>query len=272
MSTPRLHAERLIDGPPGATPLILLHGFTGDTTTWSSLVPHLGADRPALAIDLVGHGRSDAPDDPAAYTMPATVAAVVKTLTDLGIPRAHWLGYSMGGRVALSLAVAHPEAVASLMLVGTSPGITDPAASAERVAADTALAGLIEQAGVETFVDRWMAQPLFASQARLGADDLARARAQRLRNRPHALAHTLRGLGTGAMRPLWDRLADVRAPSLLIAGELDPKFRAVADDMAARLPHAEVAVISCAGHAVHAEAPHALGAAIRVFLERVDPL
>lgn len=267
----RLHARRLIDGPlDRAIPLVLLHGFTGDATTWADLAAHLGSARPLLALDLVGHGRSPAPDDPAAYTMAATVAAVVATIDGLGIARAHWLGYSMGGRVAIHLALARPARVASLALVGTSPGLDDPAARAERVRADAALADLVEREGIAAFVDRWMAKPLFASQARLGAPALARARAQRLRNRPHALAHTLRGMGTGAMAPVTERLAEITVPVLLIAGAEDAKFTDLAVRMATRLEHAEVQVVPGAGHAVQAEAPARLGALVEAFLGRVE--
>lgn len=268
----RLHLRRLVRGRPGAVPLVLVHGFTGDATTWAPLQPHLDPARPACAIDLVGHGRSPAPDDPSAYTLAAAVAAVADTLDAAGIARAHWLGYSMGGRVALRLALDHPGRVASLALVGASPGIPDPIARAERVAADHALADFVETAGLAAFVERWMANPLFATQSRLGPAFLASARAQRLRNRPHALAHTLRGMGTGVMEPLTNRLGAVRAPVLVVAGELDPKFRAIAAALAARLPDAEVAIIPGAGHAVHAEAPAALAARLRAFLQRVDPM
>jgi 2-succinyl-6-hydroxy-2,4-cyclohexadiene-1-carboxylate synthase len=270
-----LHISRLIPADPNnppRTPLVLLHGFTGDATTWSDLVPYLDPHRPAFAVDLVGHGLSDAPDDPRAYAMDAAVASVLAATVCAGIGRAHWLGYSMGGRVALHLALAAPERVASLHLIGASPGIDEPAARAARAAEDAALADFIETAGLEAFVERWMAHPLFASQARLGPERLARARAQRLRNRPHALARTLRGMGTGTMEPLWDRLGEIHAPVLLVAGEADVKFRAIAEAMRARLPRAEVHIAPGADHAVQVEAPEDLGAAVRAFLARVDPV
>jgi len=263
---------------------VLLHGFTGDSTTWAHLGSELGDERPVHGIDLVGHGRSEAPVAAAAYTIASTIRSVVRAVSDLGsalpesaplapgpVPSSHWLGYSMGGRVALSLALAEPGAVASLVLVGASPGLADPVARAARVAADTTLADAVERDGLEAFVDQWMRHPLFASQARLGPDFLAGARAQRLRNRAHALAHTLRGMGTGAMPPLWDRLDEVRVPVLLVHGALDGKFAALAHDMATRLPDARVLAVPDAGHAVHVEAPAALAAAVRGFLRQVDP-
>ncbi len=264
-----LNVERLAVDRAGGVPLVLLHGFTGDTTTWDRLVPHLGMARGVLAIDLVGHGRSDRPRELAAYAMPAAVEQVVRAAADVGVARAHWLGYSMGGRVALQLALAHPEAVCSLVLVGASPGLDDPGERADRVQADEALAELLEREGIEAFVDLWMAHPLFATQARLGDAHLAQARAQRLRNRPGALAMSLRGMGTGAMWPVWVRLGEISQPALVVAGEEDEKFCRLARAMVARLPDAQALIVPGSGHAAHVEAPDVLGLAVREFLDRV---
>jgi len=271
----RLHVAHLIPGDPARLPLVLLHGFTGDSATWAPLVPHLDQERPTLAVDLVGHGQSDAPRDPEAYRMDPTVMSTLAAVTAAGVSRAHWLGYSMGGRVALNLALAAPERVASLVLIGASPGLADPAARAARRRDDEALADYIESAGLPAFVDRWMAHPLFAGQARLGPDHLARARAQRLANHPHALALTLRGMGSGAMEPLHDRLGEITAPVLLVAGDQDPKFVAISQATHARLPHAYLHITPAAGHAVHTEAPADLAAAVITFLAQFtapDPL
>ena len=265
-----LHAALLAPGRPGTTPAVLLHGFTGDVTTWADFVTHLAGDRPVWAVDLVGHGRSPAPEDPAEYTMPAVVASVAAAVRGAGVARAHWLGYSMGGRVALQLALAESGLVASLALVGASPGIVDPGARAARVAEDGALADFIEREGLDAFVDRWSAHPLFATQAALGPGHLARMRTQRLRNRPEALARVLRGMGTGAMEPVVDRLGEIHAPVLLVAGALDEKFTHLAGQMGGRLPNSEVCIVAGAGHAVQIEAPGALAIAWEAFLRRSE--
>ena len=256
-------------GPGAARPLVLIHGFTGDNRTWSRLLPELARRRPGpiFGLELVGHGRSPIPAEPAAYRMPATLEACLASLDRAGLQDpVDWLGYSMGGRVALSLALAQPERVARLCLVGAAPGLAEPEARAARVAADEALARSIEQTGLEAFVERWMANPLFASQARLGPTHLAAARAQRLDCSPEALAHSLRQLGTGRMPPLWDRLQELRAPTLLVVGSLDAKFGELARRMAARIPDARVVSIPDAGHAVQVEAPRALAEALSGFL------
>jgi 2-succinyl-6-hydroxy-2,4-cyclohexadiene-1-carboxylate synthase len=234
-----------------STPLLLLHGFTGSSATWA---PHVAAwPARTIAVDLPGHGQTDAPTDPARYRMAATVADLIALLDQLGVERAHILGYSMGGRVALHLAAAHPERVATLILESASPGLATQAERDARVAADKALAASIERDGIAAFVDRWEALPLWASQARLPDAVRTGLRVQRLNNRPAGLANSLRGLGTGAQAPLHDRLADLPVPALVIAGLLDAKFTAIARAMASALPQSRLALVADAGHAVHLE-------------------
>lgn len=220
-----------------------------------------------LAIDLPGHGRSSAIDDPADCALAPTCAAIVQALDDRAVPTAAVIGYSMGGRIALGFATRCPERVRRLILVGASAGIADRAERAARRASDDALAAQIERDGVPAFVERWMALPLFASQSRLGPERLAAARAQRLACDARGLAASLRGIGTGAQPPLHEALALVSAPVLLVVGEEDPKFRGIADDLAKRLPNARVAVIADAGHAVHLEARAAFLELVRAFLD-----
>jgi len=265
-----MHASRPGEGSFVPTPLILLHGFTGDCTTWSRLAPHLGPGRPVLAVDLVGHGRSGAPRDPEAYTMETAVASVLAALDGLGIARAHWLGYSMGGRVALNIALAAPDRVVSLALIGASPGLEDERARSRRIDQDVRLARRIEREGLEAFVESWMAHPLFATQQRLGSEYLHAAREQRLRNHAHVLANTLRGMGTGAMTPLWSRLGEISSPALLVTGELDSKFVRIAAHMAERMPDARVCLVPASGHALHVEAPERLAFEVREFVRSLD--
>jgi 2-succinyl-6-hydroxy-2,4-cyclohexadiene-1-carboxylate synthase len=172
----------------------------------------------------------------------------------------------MGARVALQAALAAPQRVRSLALIGAAPGIADPTARAQRVAADEQQAKRLESEPFEMWVDDWMSQPLFASQARLPTIVRAEARAQRLRNRPAALAGVLRGMGTGSMPPLTEALSGLAVPSLLVAGELDTKFTALARDMAARMTLAQVAIVPRAGHAVQLDAPQVLAGVVASWL------
>ena len=167
----------------------------------------------------------------------------------------------MGGRIALHAALAPRLAgrVERLVLIGASPGIADPAERAERSAADDRLAGEVERMSIEDFAERWARTPVLAGQPTAVA---AAVNTDRMRNQPAGLAAALRGLGTGALPSLWDRLPEVRAPVTLVVGERDRKFSAIASDMARRLPVAEVVVVGHAGHAVHLEAPARAAAAI----------
>jgi 2-succinyl-6-hydroxy-2,4-cyclohexadiene-1-carboxylate synthase len=248
-------------------PLLLLHGFTGTGCGLAEFSAPLATRYRCVRVDLVGHGTSAAPREVAPYTMERCTSQLAALLDALALPRAHVFGYSMGGRTALALACAYPQRVASLALVGASAGIEDPAARAARVRDDEALADRIEREGLAPFVDYWMGLPLFASQARLGAEFLARAREERLAQRAHGLANSLRGMGSGAQPWLGEALRGLAQPALLLVGELDAKFRAIAADLAARLAHASAQVIAGAGHAAHLEAPAACRAALLAHLD-----
>ncbi len=254
--------ESMGEGPP----LLLLHGFTGSAAGWAALGAAWAPFFSTLAVDLPGHGRSGSPDAVAAYTMAATVADLVAVLDRAGVARAHVLGYSMGGRVALALALAHPDRVGALVLESASPGLAEAGERVARVAADAALAERIRREGVPAFVDYWEALPLWASQARLSPDALAALRAGRLQNNPVGLANSLRGLGTGSQPPLWDRLGDLTAPTLLVAGGDDAKFSDLARQMAASIPDNELLLVHHAGHAVHLEQPAVFARLVRDFL------
>jgi 2-succinyl-6-hydroxy-2,4-cyclohexadiene-1-carboxylate synthase len=247
----------LVEGQ--GTPVVLLHGFTGGCESVTDLAQRLSARHRVMRVDLVGHGQSDAPRERSAYTMEACTLQLAAVSAALA-PQAHWLGYSMGGRAALAFALRYPARVRSLLTLGASAGLRSAEERAARIRDDEALADTIERDGVEAFVDHWMALPLFASQARLGARSLAESRAQRLSNRPHGLANSLRGMGTGAQPPLHDSLARLAVPACFAAGEADAKFYAIAADLAALAPRGEARTVPGAGHAAHLEEPAAFAA------------
>ena len=262
-----LHAEVAGSGPP----LVLLHGFTGSADTWAGLTAALAADYTVIAPDLIGHGRSDAPEDVARYRMPRAAADLVALVRRLGHERAAWLGYSLGGRTALQLVTDHPEAAEVLILEGASPGIADDEERAARVRSDEAMAERIERDGAEAFVDTWERVPLFASQLALPAETRAAIRATRTANTATGLANSLRGMGAGAQDPLQDRVAGISVPTLLIAGELDTKYVEIARDMARTMPDATMHAIEGAGHAAHLERPEAFQRPLLEFLRRAYP-
>ena len=227
--------------------------------------------RRVIRPDFLGHGESDAPRDPSLYAMGHTVARMQDVLDQLEIETCDVIGYSMGGRVALSLAVAFPSRIRSLTLIGATPGLLSEEERAERRTADEQLAQRLIDEGLESFVDHWMALPLFASQARLGSAFLARARQQRLQGQVEGWAGSLRGLGTGAMPPLHEALKGLQQEVLLVVGEEDQKFIVIADQMQQRLPHAERVLVPKAGHAAHLEQPEDCAVILDEFLDRVSP-
>ena len=257
-----LNVERMGSGPP----LVLLHGFTGSAMSWGPLAEMLAARCTLLAVDIVGHGDSSKPETPDRYAMERAARDAVTAMLAFGFRRSAWLGYSMGGRLALYIAATLPEAVERLVLVGASPGLADPAEREARRAADEALADRIEAEGVPAFVDYWESLPLFETQQRLPAGMRRAIRRGRLANDAHGLANSLRGMGTGAQPPLHDQIGDITIPSLLLAGALDTKFAAIAGEMAAAMPDARAVRVPGAGHAAHMEKAAYCARTITAFL------
>lgn len=261
-----LHGMPLADAAQRPV-LALLHGFTGSAAGWGAhLDVFAAAGLPVIALDLPGHGASDALADPAHYALERAREDIPAALAQLGVApgQAILLGYSMGGRVALYAAFS--GFFRALVLESASPGLATEHERAERRASDEALAARIERDGVPAFVDEWERLPLFASQAALPDDVRAAVRTQRLRNSAAGLANSLRGAGTGAQPSLWERLPDLAIPTLLLAGALDAKFTAIAERMAAALPRATLRVVPAAGHAIHLERPDTFAALVLEFV------
>lgn len=233
--------------------LALVHGFTQTRACWGPVADDLAVDHEVVRIDAPLHGRSS-----------GVVADLVQTadlLAEAAGP-ATWLGYSMGGRACLHLALWRPEAVHALVVLGATGGIEDDRERRRRVEADEALARQLEADGLEAFLERWLALPLFG-----GLSPDAQHRSARLENDPMALATSLRLAGTGAQGPLWDRLREIEVPVLVLAGELDAKFAATGERLVASVgANAELRLVPGAGHAAHLERPQAFLDALRPWL------
>jgi 2-succinyl-6-hydroxy-2,4-cyclohexadiene-1-carboxylate synthase len=248
------------------TSLVLLHGFTGSTASWSSVSRELSRRHRVVAIDIIGHGASSAPVDPSHYVFEQALDDLAEVTAQLGIARAVWLGYSLGGRLALGIGVRHPDRVSALILESATAGIQDEQERQQRAEADLALARRIEESGVETFVEEWERLPIWESQRALPNEVLRLQRDIRLRNRAVGLANSLRGMGQGAQPSYWDRLSEIEVPILLIAGALDRKFGGIAGQMGVRIAGATLSVVPEAGHAVHLERPREFLDDVRKFL------
>ncbi len=233
--------------------VVLVHGFTQTARSWDQLAEVLARCFEVVAPDLPGHGRA-ADERPSFEEAAAAIGAAGG--------RASYVGYSLGARLCLRLALDRPELVERLVLLGGSPGLASPEERSERRVADDRLADNIERVGTEAFLDTWLSQPMFASLTPTAAD-LAARRA----NPPDGLADALRRLGTGAQEPLWDRLSELTMPVLVLAGGLDAKFTALGREMAAAIgDNARFASIPGSGHAAHLEDPEGFSATVERFL------
>lgn len=236
--------------------LLMLHGFTGSGRVWE------GFDFPGFqirAVDLLGHGGTDAPTDPTRCRIDSAAADLAEILDK----PAFALGYSMGGRLALYFALHYPDKVCGLILESASAGLASAQERTARAASDFALADSIERDGIAAFVDHWERLPLFISQT---PEQRATQHPIRLAQRPHGLANSLRGMGTGVQPSLWDRLNEITVPTLIVTGALDNKFCAVGALMASAVPTAQHVMIPDAGHTPHLERPQAFRAVVQSFL------
>lgn len=262
----RFHVASAGTGPP----VVLLHGFTGSTETWTELQATLSDRFRTIAVDITGHGRSAAPTDPERYSLVRFADDLRDILDGLAIPRAALLGYSMGGRAALRFVLRYPDRVAGLILESTSPGISDPVERDHRIAADLALAQSVERDGVTAFMDRWEQLPLWDSLAAAPESLRHRLRAQRLTNRATGLANSLRGAGAAADPPVVDDLSTIRTLVRIIAGVLDARYVRLGQLMAAAIPHADLNLIDGAGHMAHLERPEQFAELAGSFLDSLD--
>lgn len=218
---------------------VLLHGFAGSPESWR------GFD--GWALPLYGH-RGIAEE-------PSTWDAELARLAALISEPCTIVGYSMGARIALGLVLEYPQLVQRAVLIGGTAGLKD---RSPRVDADEAWARILESEGIETFCERWEQQPILRTVSQVPADRLDRWRADRRKHSASGLAAALRVLGTGAMPDYWERLAAIELPVALIAGAEDAKFRAIAEEMLALLPEAELSLVPGAGHNVLLERPDAI--------------
>jgi 2-succinyl-6-hydroxy-2,4-cyclohexadiene-1-carboxylate synthase len=233
--------------------VVLLHGFSGTGRAWEGVAAHLRREgyRP-LAPDLPGHGvASD-------FELPITFDACVRKVLAEAPERFLLGGYSLGGRIALHVALSAPERVSRLVLVSSTAGIEDVAEREARRLADQMLADELERVPFEDFIERWRTQPLFADEP----PEVGRhAREDQRRNRPEALAEVLRGIGAGEMEPVWDRLAGLHMPVSVVVGDRDAKYLALGRRLAAAAPHGTLVTVT-GGHNLPLENAHAVAGVI----------
>jgi 2-succinyl-6-hydroxy-2,4-cyclohexadiene-1-carboxylate synthase len=250
--------------------VLLLHGFTGNRSAWDEVERALAITHRVVVPDLPGHGETRVRDEAGRHGMAHTCRLLEGVMAAFAIERCTVVGYSMGGRLALHAALEIPTLAERLVLESASPGLATEMERRARREADEELARFLESHPIEAFVDRWEALPLFATQQSLPPEARSQIRRRRLACDRGGLAASLREMGTGAQAWLGDRLAKIRVPALMIAGERDAKFATIARDMLRSLPDGRLRVIPGAGHDVHTEAPGAFIDVVRDFLLQGD--
>ncbi len=263
----RYRVRRWGNGPP----LVMLHGFTGGASGWCGLARDLGSRWRVIAPDLLGHGESSAPADPARYSTERQVSDLAGLLAEQAHGPVALLGYSMGARLSLAFAAAHPARVARLVLESGTAGIEDQGLRAARRMADDALADRIERGGIAAFVAEWERLPMWESQSALPDAVRQRQRQQRLNNQPAGLANALRGFGQGVQPALWGALPRLPMPVLALAGALDGPYAARAERIGAAVPKGTIVVVPGAGHAPHLECPDEFRVVVERFLLDCGP-
>lgn len=253
-------------------PLVLLHGFTGDSTTWTTFSKKWCQERQVIVIDIIGHGKTDSPTDVKRYDMLSVVEDVKKILESLGISKTDMLGYSMGGRLALSFAIQYPECIRQLILESSSPGLESEKERMNRRENDEKICRFIEEQGIEKFVEYWGNIPLFSSQKKLPQQKQKEIQEQRLQNNPVGLCNSLRGMGTGSQPSWWEHLQNFQGETLLVTGSLDEKFCNIAKRMETLMTNANWITVEECGHAIHVEQPEKFGTIVKEFCRKFSKL
>lgn len=258
----RYHVEEIGEG----FPLLMLHGFTGDSASWKVFESQLNSHSKVIAIDIIGHGKSDSPAEETRYDIESVASDINKLLEELGIEQIDILGYSMGGRLGITFAVKYPKKVRRIVLESSSPGLeTEEERKARRIQ-DENLALQIQKDGIYEFVNFWENIPLFRSQKKLPENIHNAIRKQRLNNSKLGLMNSLRGMGTGAQPSWWEELENLNMPILFITGSMDEKFCLIAEKMMKRVKNGHWVSVADCGHAIHVEKPEIFGTIVSGFL------
>jgi 2-succinyl-6-hydroxy-2,4-cyclohexadiene-1-carboxylate synthase len=252
-------------GDTSNSPVVLLHGFMGNTQDWAPVMQRLATHFFCLAIDLPGHGKSLNVED--AFTFPGIAAAIVQVFEANRVTSAPIIGYSMGGRIALYLAVHYPHLCSALIVESATAGIRDETLRSERRCLDDKWVRLMKEGVFEQFLRTWYAQPVFSSLAQKPAI-LEKIIKRRRSNDPKGLVRALEVFSVGSQTPLWDHLPSLALPVLLITGEQDKKYVDLITDMATKIPASTVVILPDAGHNVHMERPEDFAEHIIAFLTK----
>ena len=252
-SSIKINFEYFNSFDPSKKTIILLHGFTGSLEDWLSVSSSLDMSFNYVGIDLIGHGKSESPEEVENYSASEIVKQIDDILAHLSANKTILLGYSMGGRAALNFAVKYPGKVEALVLESTTPGIKDENLRNERIKNDEKLATYLYKHSIEEFTEFWVNLEIFDTQRRFSEEKREQIRLAKMRNNKTGLKNSLLGFGTGKMPALFDDLKNITCKTLLITGELDTKFTDINSELVNLFPKAEHRIIKNAGHNTHLE-------------------
>ncbi len=264
-----LYAEEFSTGR-GNNPntILFLHGFTGSTADWRETAALLPDKYRMLGLDFAGHGKSDAPENLVYYSPQSIVEQINYSAEKLSLKDFFLIGYSMGGRAALCYTVEHQHRLKGLILESSTAGITDVDQKEARISRDENLAEFIDKNSIERFTDYWINLDLFRSQKNLPKVKLAEIRRLKLLNNKKGLSNSLKGFGTGRMPSIFNKLNNIKLPTLLITGELDVKFTQINRELNSLIPSASHQIIKNAGHNTHLEKPILFANSINSFINQ----
>lgn len=246
--------------------VVLLHGFTGYSSTWDEVISNFPSIIEVLAVDLIGHGKSSKPVDPKRYLVEEQIEDLYALFQQLQWNHFTLVGYSMGGRLALAYASKYP--VKRLILESSSPGLVVKEERLKRKSSDDLLAERIMKDGIVSFVNFWEGIPLFQTQKSLPAEKQLAIRKERISSSAVGLANSLKGFSTGVQPSYWGELRETSIPVFLLAGEWDSKFCDIAKRMQQEFPNSTLKVVKDTGHAIHVEKPKLFATIIeKVILE-----
>jgi len=235
--------------------IVFLHGFTGSSKTWEPVIKHLPTSIRCIAVDLLGHGKTESPQQSERYQMREQIIDLHTLLNSLHISDFTLVGYSMGGRIALAYALTYPDHVKRLVLESASPGIQSVDEQQTRIKADESLANKIAHEGLDAFIDFWQDIPLFQSQQNLPEIKRQAIRQERLQQSALGLVNSLKGMGIGRQPSYWSHLSKLNMPVIFITGEFDRKFHMIAKQMTKSIASSQHIEVLGVGHAIHVENP-----------------
>ncbi len=256
--------------PSNKTPILFLHGFTGKAEDWNFITNQLNDKYFPIAIDLPGHGETKTTINLNFYSTDSYVQIVNSVYSYFNITQAIIVGYSMGGRTALSFASENSNKIIALILESSTAGIENEVERISRIKTDSEIADKIVSDGIDAFVEYWLGLPFFKSLKSLDKREYSKIIEQKKRNSTEGLANSLKEFSTGKMPSLWNKLDTFFFPTLLIAGSLDRKYVRINKQMNQAIKNSELKIITNCGHNTHLENPKEFIILVNDFLNNLD--